>query len=176
MKTHFEIGVDGSGIDELIKGIEEYKRWLEQKTDEFAKRLAELGRKYAEESFLSAEYDGINDVMVEVEEKAQGEYVVRANGEAVLFIEFGTGVNYPDNHPEKPDGVVGRGQYGYGLGKLNSWRYPEEGSSPGTHGVPDERHPGYIITRGNPASMSMYNAVRKLEEDFRQILDDVFRA
>ena len=34
-------------IDELIKDVEERKRWLQRKTDQLAKRLAEIGAEQA---------------------------------------------------------------------------------------------------------------------------------
>ena len=43
---------------------------------------------------------------------------VVAVGSATLFIEFGTGVKYPDNHPEAAEHGMIRGGYGYRLGRL----------------------------------------------------------
>lgn len=44
--------------------------------------------------FASAEYDGVNDVTVSMETEDNTWRIV-ASGEAVLFIEYGSGITYP---------------------------------------------------------------------------------
>ena len=49
----------------------------------------------AEHGFATAQYHGVNDVVVDVDENSVEngrEWVIRASGEAVLFIEYGTGI------------------------------------------------------------------------------------
>lgn len=59
-----------------------------------------------------------------MENRDEDTVAVVAVGGAVLFIEFGTGVKYPDNHPEAGKNGFTRGGYGYHLGRLkNGWRY-----------------------------------------------------
>lgn len=170
----YEIGIDGSGIDELIRATDDYRKSLESKMQEFVERLAKYGVTVANAGFESAIYDGTNDFGVSFEERGETTRAVVATGAAVLFVEFGTGIRYPDNHPDKPAEVSARGTYGHGLGKLEGgWRYPAENGA-GSNGEADASHPGYLHTYGNPANMPMYNARKAVEEDFEKIAREVF--
>lgn len=161
-------------INAAIKEIQDYKKWLEEKTKELVKELAKEGVEVARVKFSSAQYDGTNDVKVSFKQENDTKTAVIATGGTVLFIEFGTGITYPDNHPEKPAGMAGRGEYGYKLGRLpNGWRY--EGN-PGTNGevITSGPHAGLIQTKGNPANMSLYLTIRELEQKFEEIARKVF--
>lgn len=135
-------------------------------------RLAQEGYEVASAGFASAEYDGTNDVTVSVEDRGKIKAVVAVGG-TVLFIEFGTGVTYPDNHPEAKELGMLRGEYGKGRGKQSTWGYYGE---PGTNGtVAGERAKGtLVLTHGNPANMPMYNAVKELELRLGEIVKEVF--
>lgn len=176
MKHEYTINIlDGSGIDEFLKGIEEYKQWLEEKSKELVTRLAEKGMEVASVNFSNAVYSGTNDVSVTVEPKGDMFSAVVARGDATLFIEFGTGVTYSDGHPDKPPEVSPRGTYGHKLGRLREgWRYPMSHGQGTGDAVPDKKHPGYYKTWGNPSNMSLYKSVKELEQDFTQIVKEVF--
>ena len=173
MKKVIKLKLNERDIDQAIKELEQWKKWLLEKTKEFLTALGEEGIQIASAKFASAGYDGTNDVTCEMEQKDENTVAVIAIGGAVLFIEFGTGVTHPDNHPEKPAGILGRGQYGYGLGKLNSWWYTGD---PGTNGevITSGKHAGEVRTHGNPANMSMYMTVRELKEKFEEIARRVY--
>ena len=176
MKHSYTINIlDGSGIEEFLAGIEEYKRWISEKSEELVTRLAEIGVEVAREEFSLAEYNGINDVSVSFESEGELRKAVVATGNAVLFIEFGTGITYPDGHPDKPSEISPRGTYGYHLGSLpNGWRYKEEYGRGNGDAVPDPKHPGYLKTKGNPSNMSLYLTVSQLEQRFTEIVKEVF--
>lgn len=170
----YTIGFDGSGVDELLRAVEDCRKSLASKMQEFIKRLAEYGVTVANAGFESAVYDGTNDFSVSFEERGETTRAVVAKGATVLFVEFGTGIRYPDSHPDKPAEVSARGTYGHGLGKLEGgWRYPAEYGA-GSNGEIDFDHPGYIHTHGNPANMPMYNARKAIEQDFEKIAREVF--
>lgn len=177
MKRVYEVELSSRGIAELQRGLVEYQIWLERKTDELAKRLADIGVKKAELNFSKALYDGINDVSISPAEKVgDATYVVKANGQSVLFIEFGTGVHYPDSHPEA-NGFK-HGTYGKGNGANDYWWYTGQPGSAGGVLATDPRtgyvHPNTTITRGNPANQSMYDTVRYLEQELASIAREVF--
>ena len=86
---------DRKSIDRAIKMVKQFKKDFEVKEQEFVRRLAEIGVRVAHTGFSMADYDGVNDVSVSMEKTATG-YVVVASGETVGFIEFGTGVKYPE--------------------------------------------------------------------------------
>ena len=169
-----KIPLSVAGLKAAIEAVEEYEDWLETKKKEFLERLAYEGLNLATVKFQKAVYDGDNDVSVYVENRGPKKMAVVAVGQSVLFIEFGTGVVYPDNHPEAPILGMRRGKYGRGKGSQESWGYYGQ---PGTHGeVLKETEKGaLIITSGNPANMPMYTTVKELEEKIRKIAEEVFR-
>lgn len=169
----FQIGLDGSGIDEAIRGLEEYAEWLQDRSQVLLNRLTEEGYNIANIGFWQAEYDGTNDASVSVEERGENVRAVVAVGASVLFIEFGTGVTYPDTHPEAAVNGMVRGAYGKGRGKRSTWGYYGD---PGTNGEERQKPNGdtVVITRGNPANMPMYEAVKQLKEKLPGIVKEVF--
>ena len=168
-KRVIKVELSQKGIDKAIKELNDYKKWLKDCTEKLLKALADEGAQIATAKFQRAVYDGTNDVKVSVENRDENTVAVVAIGSAVLFIEFGTGVKYPDNHPEAGKNGFTRGGYGYHLGRLkNGWRYT---GNPGSNGevITSGEHAGEVHTYGNPANMSMYQTVRELEEHFEEI-------
>lgn len=161
------------GIDKLLRAVEDYKAWLESRTAVLLDRLAAEGMTVASAKFVKAVYDGTNDVSVSVETREQNVRAVVAVGQSVLFIEFGTGVTYPNNHPEATELGMNRGEYGKGHGKQTSWGYYGD---PGTNGELREKANGktVVITHGNPANMPMYETVKELEQRLGEIAREVF--
>ena len=154
----FTLGTVNTGIDE----IERFQQFVAEKTQELTRKLAEVGLQEASFRFASAMYDGTNDSTVELIPSENG-YTIMASGQAVCFIEFGAGVYYNGSEPypnPRPPGVVGIGEYGYGLGKLPSWSF-----SDGTQRV---------VTHGNPAAMPMWYATKEMEDKLLTIAKEVF--
>ena len=174
MVKHIDIELSPQGVR---KAIVEYKAWrkdFEAKCAELVRELGREGVEIARMGFETAVYDGTNDVQVEMQEKGDYTVAVVATGEAVLFIEFGTGVTYPDTHPEA--GQLGMARGGYGLGQgSNIWGWTYDGD-PGTNGmvIYTGFAKGRVHTFGNPANMSMYNAKSELEEKLESIARRVF--
>lgn len=159
--------------DSLIRKIEDLGNWQSDRAIVFADRLAQEGMEIASVKFSQAVYDGTNDVSVTVEPRGNNVRAVVATGGATLFIEFGTGVTYPDNHPEAGELGMKRGEYGQGHGKQHSWGYYGD---PGTNGVLKEKKNGgfVVITHGNPANMPMYETVKELQNRLTEIAKEVF--
>ena len=173
-KRVIKVSLNERSIDRAIKELNDYKKWLLDKTKEFVKALADEGVEIANTKFAKAVYDGTNDVSCSVEERGDGKVAVVAVGGATLFIEFGTGVKYPDNHPEAGEHGMVRGGYGYHLGRLeNGWRYT---GNPGSNGevITEGKHAGEVHTYGNPANMCMYLTVRELQDKFEEIARRVY--
>ena len=172
MKISMTLNPDS--IDAAIRQLKQYTDGIGRKTEELRRRLASEGYLIAEQEFGSAIYDGTNDVSVELMDE-QNKLIIRASGETVMFIEFGTGVTFQTYHPKREEvGVGDVGTFGHGLGRLNGgWRYRGE---PGTNGTPDPKHPGYIHTYGNPANMPMYNASKEIRSRVLEIAREVFRS
>lgn len=167
------ITLSGRDIDRLLREVEDWKNWLLDRTTVFLGRVAQEGMEIASAKFEQAIYDGTNDVSVTVEPRGNNVRAVVATGKATLFIEFGTGVTYPDNHPEAGELGMKRGEYGQGHGKQQSWDYYGE---PGTNGLLKEKKNGgfVVITHGNPANMPMYETVKELQDRLTDIAKEVF--
>ena len=172
MKT-VKVPLSQRGIDTLLREIESYTVWLRERSQVLLDRLAQAGFEVASARFAKAAYDGTNDASVSMETRSEGVRAVVAVGASVLFIEFGTGVTYPDNHPQAAELGMKRGEYGQGHGKQSSWGYYGD---PGTNGVVKMKKNGstVVITHGNPANMPMYETVKELEAMLPELVKEVF--
>lgn len=152
-----------SGIQKIQDELMVYRKWQEEKARELAERLAALGATVASIRFSRAVYTGKKDVEVTVEELPNG-YKVKADGESVLVIEFGSGVTYGYGHPEAGEFGMGPGTYPDGKGHWDDpkgWYLPK--SAGGGH------------TFGNPPAMPMYEARKAIEQELPRIVKEVFR-
>lgn len=152
-----------SGIQKIQDELMVYRKWQEEKARELAERLAALGATVASIRFSRAVYTGKKDVEVTVEALTNG-YKVKADGESVLFIEFGSGVTYGYGHPEAGEFGMGPGTYPDGKGHWDDpkgWYLPK--SAGGGH------------TFGNPPAMPMYEARKAIEQELPRIVKEVFR-
>jgi len=168
-----KIPLSVSGIQGAIDAVAEYRQWLKERSTVLLERLTQEGFEIASAKFSQAIYDGVNDSAVSIENRSEKIRAVVAVGSSVLFIEFGTGVTYPDNHPEAAKNGMIRGRYGKGHGKQTSWGYYGEA---GTNGkVLKETDKGsLVITKGNPANMSMYETVKELKSRLPALIREVF--
>ena len=163
-----ELSLDG--CKKALKQLEKCQKSLKDKLDEICKRVADFGLVRAQENFDAALYDGVKDVTVEVD-KIENGYAVRANGTTVLFLEFGAGVHYPNDHPKAGELGIAHGTYGKGLGNNDYWFYTGQPGNAGgelAHG-----HTNSTITHGNPANMPMYNASKDMRGEIQRIAQEV---
>lgn len=118
-----------------------------------------------QEEFSSALYAGDNDVVVRYEMN-ENEAKIIASGSSVLFIEYGTGVAYP----EHPTGKYKHGTYGKGLGaNPKGWYYYGSAGNLGeVPANPELAKKGLIHTKGNPPAAIMYNAEKRIREQIRK--------
>ena len=151
------------------------KQDLDNKMNEVCKRLAEIGLATASVGYSNfVLHEGIpsgNDVDwyertpvidVKVEPMKNG-YKVIAEGKELFFVEFGAGVYYngSEAYPgERPEGIIGIGQYGRGYGNRNAWGF-DDGS-------------GKVVTRGNMPSATMYYASEDMKREIERITKEVF--
>lgn len=147
---------DYASVSRAQRRLDEYFADLIEKANTVCERLATIGAVRASLDFSRAIYNGTNDVSVSVEPIDNG-YAIHARGNAVLFIEFGSGASYGYGHPE-PEGY-GPGTYpGKGhWNDPNGWWY-------GNH-----EH-----SYGNPPAQAMYNAKRDIQAEVQRIADEVF--
>ena len=162
-KTIIECTLDKQDFDRAIKELNAYKKDFLRREKQLIEGLAEIGLKEASVRFTTAMYDGTNDVSVQLDETKDG-YVIVANGQAVAFIEFGAGVYHNGTEPypnPRPEGIVGIGEYGKGMGKRKAWGYENENGE-------------IVITRGNPAAMPMWYASEEIKNSVLKVVKEVF--
>jgi hypothetical protein len=144
-----------STLQTAIDALDDYDRKLNQKNKRMLDEIADVGVGTAQSRFASAQYDGYYSISVDKEMKESTVYVV-ANGDAVAFIEFGTGFYYPDDHPNATQAWMRHGSWSmseHGKGHWdneNGWWY-------------DSGDGEYVNTYGNPANMCMYNAAADMK-------------
>lgn len=170
-KKVIKFSLNAKDIGKAIKELEKYRESIREKEKQLLERLATIGVYEASIRFTTAMYDGTNDVSVTLDTTDKG-YVIRAEGKAVAFIEFGSGVyhNPSEPYPNRPSGVAGIGEYGKGKGAKNTWVYK---GNPGTNGRVLKS--GAVMTRGNPAAMSMWYATEEMKRSVLQIAREVFK-
>ena len=158
---------DKKSIDAAVKQLEKYKKDFLEKEAAFIRRLKELGVSVASAGFATADYDGVNDVLI-AETQSRNRAMVIAYGEAVGFIEFGTGVRNPEwvddkNVSGKPYKPPKHGTYGKGKGaNPKGWWFS---TSPGSA----QR------TYGNPPAEAMLEARNTMVEQIITIAQEVWR-
>lgn len=153
------VSLTTESVNEAIKELRRYKRWVQDKERELRIRLAQIGATVASIQFARAIYNGTNDITVRVD-NTKSVAVIYAEGESVAFIEFGSGAKYGYGHPQAGEFGTGPGTYPEGKGHWDDpkgWYY-----APGQHSF------------GNPPAMAMYNAVQEMTEQLTQIAKEVF--
>jgi hypothetical protein len=154
---------DTASIAKAIKELEQYKKEFLAKEAVFVKRLAEIGVSVASTGFSTADYDGVNDVQVTMTQSGTSAAVI-AFGDTVGFIEFGTGVRFPEWDNSGMEYTPPKhGTYGKGLGaRPKGWYF--------TVGEGASRH-----TYGNPPAEAMRTARDVMIEKVTQIAREVWR-
>lgn len=81
--------------NQVLNALLAYKEMVGAASEKALMEMAEKTKDYAADLFAEAEYDGENDVSVDVWKRDNSVYVM-AHGEALPYIEYGTGVQGPD--------------------------------------------------------------------------------
>lgn len=129
---------DKQSIVAAINQVKQYKKDFLAKEAVFVKRLAEVGVSVASTGYALADYDGDNDVQVTMTHSGSRATVI-AYGEAVGFIEFGTGIRNPEWDNSGMEYTPPKhGTYGKGHGaRPNGWYFKpndSEGIAQHTYG------------------------------------------
>lgn len=177
------IDIDMTDFDAVMKDMDSFKKVIEEKCEVLIRRLAEIGVKVAQARFDEAPYAGDDrEVKVYIDDSgAKGTLRIIADGNAALFIEFGTGVLNPEDWNARSelvdsDGVVLHGQYG--LHRADSplgWIYPGEmPENPPALTEPSYLKPGWIHTYGEPPHPAMYMGLREMVDKVESVAKEVF--
>lgn len=158
-----KVSLSPSSIDAAIKQLEDYGKDLDRKAQELCKRLADMGAMYAEWNFSGVLYAGDIDYKITVDRVDANTYVIKADGETVLLMEFGAGVKHGYGHPQAAEFGMGPGTYPNGKGHWDDpkgWWFGEKGN--------------WTHTYGNAPGMPMYNAAKDLRKEILDIAREVF--
>lgn len=150
--------LNAASVNAALNQIKQYEQDFKRREDEFLRRIAEIGVSVAQAGYASADYDGDNDVSVSLVKTSDG-YSVVASGKAVGFIEFGTGIRYPEADTSDIEYTPPKhGTYGRGWGNNpKGWFF-----APGRH------------TYGNPPAEAMLTARDTMVERVMEIAREVW--
>ncbi len=158
-------------IAEAIRDLNSYKNDIVKKSEQLRDRVAERISLESQRGFDGAIISDIINgspkyakVSVSVE-KTGAMTLVIAKGEDAVWVEFGAGVYYNGSagsspHPKGSELGFIIGGYGYGMGKKKTWGFYEDGD--------------LFLTRGAPAKMPMYNALKSACDEISIIAQEVF--
>ena len=178
---------DPQSVDKAIKELRQERRKLNAKTKEFIQRLADIGLVTASAYYAEATYAGKKDVKCSVTYKNSARtYVakIKAHGNAVLFIEFGTGIFKPDAYEARDELSPGsapmhlHGMYGDRKGaNPKGWFYygtPQPSDPSDTFKSKYSKRKSLMKTFGNEAMPAMYMARREIIDKVQEIAKEVF--
>ena len=154
------IRLSEESLKAAVKELYQYSAWVKKKEDELRSRLAMIGATAASLRFSRAIYNGTNDVSVRVDNNGSVA-VIYAEGEAVAFIEFGSGIKYGYGHPLA-------GQFGVGPGTWSQDHAKQWDNPKGWYYAP-KKH-----SYGNPPARAMENARNEVAESITWVAREVF--
>lgn len=174
MKT-IKISLNTDSIRAAREELREYANWVDKKSKELQKRLAEELSDKIKANLDTAWYDDL--IRGESRQKPEfsvdihlnGEFtVVVVDGQDVIWVEFGAGVYHngevgskPNPYAEKHPEIKGIGTYEYGLGSRKVWPFKDEAGK-------------WHRTKGTAAQMPIYRAVMTVKSDIELIAREVF--
>lgn len=111
-KGYGKITIDLNDIASAIKELENAKAWIADCCEKYPKELTEEGARVAEMVFDAIPKDEQHaGSMVTTESYGSDDYRIRASGEDVVAIEFGTGVMTTPYPVENSDVPIGAGEW-----------------------------------------------------------------
>jgi len=171
VKRNIDIELSEKGIKELQKYLRDYDKWLKAKSDELAKMLSEMGYNAAFTIMSGHIFDGETISSLRVVKKDNAHYVVMAESEAILFLEFGTGLmgyGHPEPHGMGPGTYPGQK---HAL-DLKGWWFQTD--DPRLIRYVDKDGQGWGHSYGMAPAMPMYTAVKTIEQDLERAVKAVF--
>lgn len=159
-------------IENAIKELELYEKDMLNKIEIFRQRLADEINDEAQSLFNNSIVNDLTDggsrsaeVTVATTHKKNVSVVI-AYGTDAIWVEFGAGVYHNGSvgsspHPMGVELGYTIGSYGKGRGKGRAWGFYENGE--------------LKITRGTPATMPMYNAMKSIIAKADSIAREVWK-
>lgn len=159
-----------SSIDDAIKELNDFAKWVEDKAEELRRAVSARLDEIINEGFNGniPEDFYVEKMLVTSVKTSHEDYgdfsLVIAHGEEAVFIEFGAGVYYNpggSTHPDMPPQIKYIGTYGKGYGSRQIWGFYDNAGN-------------LHLTHGNLASMPMYLGLQQILEELPSIAKTVF--
>lgn len=170
MSKTIEISLTQSSIRDAIRELENYKREINFKLEEFIRRLAEEGVVVAKQQIMAFPAVDSGELLNSIEfEKGDVisdgvTYYVYTGCDYAGFVEFGTGIvggTNPHPNPQAVSGTLSSGaRKTYSSYSSQGWIYPKDGK--------------FYYTEGQPAKPFMYNTAMDLYTKVHKIAKEVF--
>lgn len=176
MTNNKDITLDSNKINNVISSLTSLSQLLSESEETIAKEVAIDGLNVLN-GFYSKSFDENIEPPNTYIQKNQNGYSIIAQGEDVVYEEFGTGdEGAKDAHPWK-------GQTDFPLNPYNSGKYIREaGESAAEHGITSGNYWTYsnngniIYTQGVPSGKELYNTIQYLRKDgINTVLDKKVR-
>lgn len=173
-RTVISFGLSPSEIDRAIRELEQFRQAFQAKCETLVERVAAVIASTAQTGFNGAVVDDLTELSggprmahVEVRTEKRGDtYVVIADGQDAVWVEFGAGVYHNGSAGQSPNPWSAQNNLGFTIGgfgekgKRNLWAFKD---SEGVH-----------FTHGTPSNMPMYNAVQAVRSEIAAIAQEVF--
>lgn len=176
-------------LDKAIEYLQKFEEINKKKLIDIFEKLQEVGIQVAIAKYEEATYAGVKDVIISssgvTENNGKIEFTISAEGNATLFIEFGTGIEMPKAQSEAYELVNGEianhGEYGKRMGaNPQGWWYkgempenPPLGTEPALK-KDGSVIPGKIHTHGAPATSFMYESRKAIEQKIEEVVKEVY--
>ena len=170
-----------SGISQTIKLINSLETNTNSRVNSSCKneikKVVDEASNIARNKYTVSDYAGVKDITVSQPKWEGNRISFKAEGGSVLFVEFGTGINYEDKtygstYPRTDNSPIFiRGTYGLGKGSQPSWVFvsPEDITSIGTQYLATNRKGLNVYrTKGNESSKAMLNAYNHILDSFNK--------
>lgn len=159
-----------SDLTDMINTVKNMRKRLENLNNELD-NVANYATNAMNYRFSTSLYSGYNDVVC-VKNGINNGFQISATGNAVMFIEFGTGISYPDSHPMANELNIKHGTYGKKKGNYPSWYYYGTGGKTGEYVKTTEKGDLYK-TSGNPANMPVYLTSLAVQQKLKELKGDI---
>ena len=173
-KHKISFGLSVKEINRAIREVEKFEKEFIEKCDKLVERIAERLTEKAQQGFNGAIVDDLTELSggpvktdVSVRWERRGDtYVIIADGEDAVWVEFGAGVHHNKDvtHPYSSANNLGFkiGGFGQGKGNRDVWAFK------------DAEDDEIKFSHGTPAKMPMYNAVQAVSKEVVDLAREVF--
>ncbi len=170
-----KVSLDTQSINAAIKQLDDYAKRVDEAAEKIAKGLADLGFEVTVEIINAHYFTGATANSLTCIQQAPGKYVIYAESEAILFLEFGAGlIGY--GHPMAKELGYGPGTYpGKGhWNDPNGWWF-ETDDPRLIRRTSKKTGKSYGHSYGIAPAMPFYQADKKMRENILKVAKEVIQ-